>query len=407
MVLDKDKAYHVGNSNRYALGIEQEGFIDDPDKWYTWATYTSSARLTRWMAIKHGIPVDRQHIVGHSELPNQSHTDPGPGWNWNLYMPLITEVVPPSEIRGVTVDRSKPCTLTANVDTPLLRTAMPTDLQPAEDRCPVAAGTPLNYWHARRDIDGHHRLFMPAGEGPCVGAGLDTDAYIVAADWTALCPDEAIAAAGITVTIDGGGPITTNPDGSFAYLWRANGTLDRTPHLILLDLMMPGIDGFEVLRRLRSADATVPVIMLTANDAPEAQLEGLDSGADDYVVKPVNFDVLMARVRAIQRRLGGKVSNLLRFDDLSMDVSAFIAHRGKRHLVLTSREFKLLQEFLEQPERVMSKSYLLDRVWGEDFFGDENVVEVFISQLRQKLEESSEQRLIHTIRNVGYVMRSS
>ena len=217
MVLDKDKAYHVGNSNRYALGIEHEGFIDDPDKWYTWATYTSSARLTRWMAIKHGIPVDRQHIVGHSELPNQSHTDPGPGWNWNLYMPLITEVVPPSEIRGVTVDRSKPCTLTANVDTPLLRTAMPTDLQPAEDRCPVAAGTPLNYWHARRDIDGHHRLFMPAGEGPCVGAGLDADAYIVAADWTALCPDEAIAAAGITVTIDGGGPITTNPDGSFTF----------------------------------------------------------------------------------------------------------------------------------------------------------------------------------------------
>lgn len=183
--------------------------------------------------------------------------------------------------------------------------------------------------------------------------------------------------------------------------------LDRTPHLIMLDLMMPGIDGFEVLRRLRSADSTVPVIMLTANDAPEAQLEGLDSGADDYVVKPVNFDVLMARVRAIQRRLGGKVSNLLRFDDLSMDVSAFTAHRGKRHLVLTSREFKLLQEFLEQPERVMSKSYLLDRVWGEDFFGDENVVEVFISQLRQKLEEGSEQRLIHTIRNVGYVMRSS
>ncbi len=182
--------------------------------------------------------------------------------------------------------------------------------------------------------------------------------------------------------------------------------LDRAPHMMILDLMMPGIDGFEVLRRLRAADPNLPVIMLTANDAPEAQMEGLNIGADDYVIKPVNFDVLMARIRAIQRRMGGTVSNVLRFDDLQMDVRAFSAKRGSRNLNLTSREFKLLQEFLEQPERVMSKTYLLDRVWGNDFFGDDNVVEVFMSQLRQKLEENSEPRLLQTIRNVGYVLRT-
>ena len=181
--------------------------------------------------------------------------------------------------------------------------------------------------------------------------------------------------------------------------------LERAPHLLILDLMLPGIDGLEVLRRLRRVDKTLPVIMLTANDDPETQAGGLDLGADDYVIKPVNFDVLMARIRAIQRRLGSTTNHLLRFDDLQLDVPAFIAKRGNRTLNLTSREFKLLQEFLEQPERVMSKTYLLDRIWGQDFFGDDNVVEVFISQLRQKLEENGEGRVLQTIRNVGYVLR--
>ncbi len=181
--------------------------------------------------------------------------------------------------------------------------------------------------------------------------------------------------------------------------------LDRAPHLMILDLMMPGIDGFEVLRRLRAADVQLPVIMLTANDEPEAQMEGLNTGADDYVIKPVHFDVLMARIRAIERRSNGTISNLLRFDEIVLDVGAFVAKRGTRVLTLTSREFRLLQEFLEQPERVMSKKYLLDRVWGEEFFGDDNVVEVFVSQLRQKLEEQGEPRLLQTIRNVGYVLR--
>lgn len=218
MVLDKDRAYHVGTMNRYSIGIEHEGFVEDPDKWYTWATYTSSARLARWLTIKHDIPVDRDHIVGHVELPNQTHTDPGVGWNWTLYMALVREVVAPGEIRGVAVDRSKACTLTASVDTVVKRSALPADLNAPEDLCPVPAGASLQYWHARRDIDGHHRLFMPPGEGPCAGVnGLDADGYIIAADFDPLCPDEAIAAAGATLQLDGGAQAVAAADGSFMF----------------------------------------------------------------------------------------------------------------------------------------------------------------------------------------------
>lgn len=182
---------------------------------------------------------------------------------------------------------------------------------------------------------------------------------------------------------------------------------DNVPDLIILDVMMPGIDGFEVLRRLRAAGDTVPVIMLTAKDADESQIEGLDAGADDYVLKPVTFDVLLARIRAVQRRRGAVVSNRLRFQDVVMDVDAFSVKRNDRSIQLTNLEFKLLQEFMEQPERVMNKQKLLDRVWGMDFFGDDNVVEVYVKQLRQKLESDGEERLIHTIRNVGYVLRGT
>ncbi len=180
---------------------------------------------------------------------------------------------------------------------------------------------------------------------------------------------------------------------------------DNVPDLIILDVMMPGIDGFEVLRRLRAAGDTIPVIMLTAKDANESQIEGLDAGADDYVLKPVSFDVLLARIRAVQRRLGTVVSNRLRFQDVILDIDAFSVKRGERAIQLTNLEFKLLQEFLEQPERVMNKQKLLDKVWGLDFYGDDNVVEVYVMQLRQKLEAMGEPRLIHTIRNVGYVLR--
>jgi N-acetyl-anhydromuramyl-L-alanine amidase AmpD len=230
MVLDKDRAYHVGSMNRYSLGIEHEGYVEDPGKWYTWATYSSSARLARWLTIKHDIPVDRDHIVGHVELPNQTHTDPGPGWNWTLYMALVREVIAPGEIRGVAVDRSKACTLTAAVDTEIKRNALATDLNPPADLCPIPAGASLKYWHARRDIDGHHRLFMPAGEGPCAGVnGLDAEGYIIAADFDALCPDEAIAAAGVTLQLDGGAQVVAAADGSFMFVTGQGGhTIDAS-----------------------------------------------------------------------------------------------------------------------------------------------------------------------------------
>ena len=180
---------------------------------------------------------------------------------------------------------------------------------------------------------------------------------------------------------------------------------ERQPDFVILDLMMPGIDGLEVLRRLRAVDEQLPVIMLTAKDTPEDQIKGLETGADDYVVKPVSFEVLLARIRALLRRRGKEVGGVLRFDDLTLDPAAFTVRRGNRNIQLTSVEFKLLQEFMEQPDRVLPKQTLLDRVWGLDFFGDVNVVEVYVKQLRQKLEAEEEPRLIHTIRNVGYVMR--
>jgi DNA-binding response OmpR family regulator len=173
--------------------------------------------------------------------------------------------------------------------------------------------------------------------------------------------------------------------------------------LVILDVMMPGMGGFEVLQRLRSADEQLPVLMLTARDALDDQVQGLVSGADDYVIKPFTFEVLVARVRALLRRSQADHPVFLRFADLTLDTGSHIVHRGQREVPLTSLEFKVLQEFLLHPRQVLSKDVLLERVWGYDFDG--NVVEVYIKQLRQKLEAGDEPRLIQTIRNVGYVLR--
>lgn len=179
---------------------------------------------------------------------------------------------------------------------------------------------------------------------------------------------------------------------------------DRPADLIVLDVMLPGIDGLEVLRRLRQVDEDLPVILLTARDKPEHQVEGLEAGADDYVTKPFSFDVLLARVR-IQLRRRGRTPDILRFEDLSLEAATHTVKRGERDIVLTAQEFRLLQAFMEQPERVQSKSVLLDRAWGVDYLGDPNIVETYIKQLRQKLEAEGESRVIHTIRGVGYVLR--
>lgn len=180
---------------------------------------------------------------------------------------------------------------------------------------------------------------------------------------------------------------------------------EHPPDLIILDWMMPGMDGLEVLRRLRLADQSLPVIFLTAKDAPADQVEGFKSGADDFVVKPVGFEVLLARVQARLRNREEVHPVLLGFADVEMNLEAHTVRRGNRSVILTAQEFKLLQTFLESPERVLSKATLLDRVWGADFFGDSNVVEVYIRQLRQKLHAEGEPALIQTIRGVGYVLR--
>ena len=180
---------------------------------------------------------------------------------------------------------------------------------------------------------------------------------------------------------------------------------ERPSDLVILDVMMPGLGGFEVLRRLRAADEQLPVLMLTAKDAPNDEVQGFTAGADDYVMKPFTFEILLARVRALLRRRQADRSPILRFADLTLNTDSYVVCRGQREVSLTTIEFKLLREFLTHPQQVLSKDVLLDRVWGYDFGGNGNVVEVYVKQLRQKLEAGGETRLIHTIRSVGYVLR--
>ncbi len=180
---------------------------------------------------------------------------------------------------------------------------------------------------------------------------------------------------------------------------------ERPPDVVVLDIMMPGLDGFEVLRRLRAADPQLPVLMLTARDAPADQVKGLTEGADDYVVKPFTFEVLVARIRALLRRREADRPEVLRFQDLVLDTGTRRARRGDREIDLTATEYALLYQFLRHPRRVLPKEFLMKRVWGYDFGGNTNVLEVYVKQLRRKLEANGEPRLIHTLRGSGYVLR--
>src|ERR1022692_133346 len=182
----------------------------------------------------------------------------------------------------------------------------------------------------------------------------------------------------------------------------------RTPDLIVLDVMLPDLDGLEVTRRLRSDGLRVPVLFLTARDALEDKLAGLTIGGDDYVTKPFALAELIARVHAILRRTGYETEDdgILRFADLEMDENAHEVRRGGSQIQLTATEFNLLRYFLLNPRHVLSKSQILDHVWHYDFGGDGNVVETYVSYLRKKLERHGPP-LIHTIRLVGYTLREA
>ena len=180
---------------------------------------------------------------------------------------------------------------------------------------------------------------------------------------------------------------------------------DHVPDLVILDVMLPGPDGYEVLRRLRAADPDLPVMMVTARDAPGDQVHGLEGGADDYVVKPFTFEVLVARVKALLRRHDIEHAEVLHFDDLSLDTAMRRARRGARDIDLTTTEYEVLRQFLLHPRRVLPRHLIMERVWGYDVEGSSNVLEVYVKQLRQKLEGGGESRLLHTVRGAGYVLR--
>ncbi|MFN3742829.1 MAG: response regulator transcription factor [Anaerolineales bacterium] len=179
---------------------------------------------------------------------------------------------------------------------------------------------------------------------------------------------------------------------------------ERQPDLIVLDLMLPGIDGMEVCQRIRQK-SKVPILILTAKDAIQDRVEGLDAGADDYLVKPFNLEELLARIRALLRRTEQERQPLLQFEDVTMNTITREVYRGERKLQLTKKEYQLLELFLRHPRQVLTREVIFDRIWGYDFGGESNVLEVYIRYLRQKMELNGEPRLIYTVRGVGYVMR--
>ena len=183
---------------------------------------------------------------------------------------------------------------------------------------------------------------------------------------------------------------------------------ERSPDLIVLDWMLPelepGLDGIEVCRRLRSS-SDVPILMLTAKDSVADRVQGLDAGADDYLVKPFALNELLARVRALIRRTRADVPEILSFDTLRLDTGTHQAFREDRVIELTAKEYELLELFLRHPRQVLTRDQIFDRVWGYDFGGESNIIEVYVRYLRQKSEANGEPRLIHTVRGVGYVLR--
>lgn len=180
------------------------------------------------------------------------------------------------------------------------------------------------------------------------------------------------------------------------------------PDLLILDVMMPQVDGWEVAKRVREGGSGVPILMLTAKDDVQDRVRGLDLGADDYLVKPFALEELLARVRALLRRKTDKAetsNSRLTYEDLVLDLDSREAIRAGRAFELTSKEFDLLHLFMQNPRRVLTRETIMEKIWGYDFSGESNVLEVYIAMLRQKTEDGGGKRLIQTVRGTGYVLK--
>jgi two-component system, OmpR family, response regulator MprA len=193
-------------------------------------------------------------------------------------------------------------------------------------------------------------------------------------------------------------------DGSEA-LYRLEGT--EEPDAVILDVLMPGVDGLEVCRRLRGSGSKLPVLMLTARTEVEDRVAGLDAGADDYVTKPFALEELLARVRALLRRTTDEEGEVVRFANLELDPTTREVARGGRPIELTRTEFSLLELFMRNPRQVLTRTIIFERVWGYDFGYASNSLDVYIGYLRRKTEADGEPRLIQTVRGVGYALRES
>ena len=181
----------------------------------------------------------------------------------------------------------------------------------------------------------------------------------------------------------------------------------RTPDAVVLDVMMPGYDGLDVTRRLRREGNRIPVLLLTARDAVGDRVDGLDAGADDYLPKPFALEELLARLRALLRRVDQEPADVLRFADLTFDLGSMEARRGGRRFELTTTEANLLELFMRNPRQVLPRPLIYERVWGYDFSHSSNALDVYVGYLRRKTEAEGESRLIHTVRGTGYVLRES
>ncbi|WP_284641319.1 response regulator transcription factor [Paenibacillus silviterrae] len=185
--------------------------------------------------------------------------------------------------------------------------------------------------------------------------------------------------------------------------------LEHEPDAVILDVMMPQLDGWEVVRRIREGGFEVPVLMLTAKDEVADRVKGLDLGADDYLVKPFALEELLARIRVLLRRKAAdktdQAANRLQFQELFMDLDTREVYRGGQRIDLTTKEFELLHLFMQNPKRVLSRDVIMEKIWGYDYSGESNVLEVYIAMLRQKTEEHGGKRMIQTVRGAGYVLR--